>query len=261
MKYLLFVLVLIFSAHHHVSAQAESKDIIAPILLDKSVLSGVGLKKIDLKNEPDKKFYQRNLYRGKDISIYVVSTQTWNNKMENFAFDEFIYMYHGEAIVKPASGPAQIFYSGDYFFAPKGYTGEWEIKAGKNLHYELSVFATNRADSTKVSDNLDHELFDRSTLSGAYINLNSEGDYSKVLRAGLELTVKLNAEKPGDRKINIPAKEKMIQVLSGQITIVVDGNTQTFYAGDFFVIPKGMLGQWQSEGHGLVKWLSVEGSE
>ena len=33
-----------------------------PLLLDKSVLSGVGLKKIDFKEEPEKQFYQKRLY-------------------------------------------------------------------------------------------------------------------------------------------------------------------------------------------------------
>lgn len=48
-------------------------------------------------------------------------------------------MFHGEAIIKPKKGKSQSFYSADYFFAPKEYTGEREIRAGNHLHYELSV--------------------------------------------------------------------------------------------------------------------------
>ena len=237
-----------------VTAQNDSLD---PILLDKSVLSGVGLKKIDLKNEPEKDFYQKNLYQGEDISVYVVSTETWNNEFKNFWFDEFIYMYHGEVIVKPESGKTQLFHSGDYFFASKGFTGEWEIRAGDYLHYELSVITTKRADSSIISKNLDHQIFDKATLSGANIRLDNEGKYSKVLRKGVELTICLKAEKPNKFDIT-NAKEKLIQILSGQITLTTSKSEITFYSGDFFIIPKNMNGKWKSEGHGLIKYLTIE---
>lgn len=234
-------------------------DLLKPILLDKSVLSGVGLKKIDFKNEPEKDFYQKQLYRGEDISIYVVSTETWNNKMKNFPFDEFIYMFHGEALVKPQNGRTQLFQTGDYFFAPKGYTGEWEIRAGDYLHYELSVIASKRADSTAIQKGANHQLFDRSTLSGASIALDEKGQFSQTLEQGAELTIRLKAEAPTAREINEPEKEKLIRILSGQLTIASqDDSKQIFYAGDFFVLPKGFIGEWKSEGHGLVKYLTVE---
>ncbi|MEN0045415.1 MAG: cupin domain-containing protein, partial [Bacteroidota bacterium] len=240
-------------------AQQINKEVLRPILLDKSVLSGVGLKKIDIKNEPEKDFYQKQLYRGEDISIYVVSTETWNNEMKNFPFDEFIYMFHGEAVVKPENGKTQLFQSGDYFFAPKGYTGEWEIRAGDYLHYELSVIASKRADTSLIQKDAAHQLFDRSILSGSHIVLNENGQFSKVLEKGAELTVRLKAEAPTERQISEPAKEQLIQILSGQISITSkDESKQTFYAGDFFVLPKGFTGKWKSEGHGLVKYLTVE---
>ena len=238
-------------------AEAQN-DPIVPVLLDRSVLSGVGLRKVDLKDEPEKDFYQKRLYRGEDISIYVVSTETWNNEFKNFGFDEFIYMYHGEAIVKPLNGKVQLFHSGDYFFAPKGYTGEWEIKAGNNLHYELSVISTERADPTITSENSEHQLFQKSTLSGAHIELKSGEKYGEILRKGVELTVSLRAEKPSEWKIE-PAKEMLIQLLSGQVTIKIpEGTERTFYSRDFFVIPKNLTGNWKSEGHGLVKYLTIE---
>ncbi|RNC87736.1 MAG: DUF861 domain-containing protein [Winogradskyella sp.] len=231
---------------------------LAPILLDKSVLSGVGLQKIELKAEPEKDFYQKQLYQGEDISIYVVSTETWNNDFKNFWFDEFIYMYHGEAIIKPQKGRTQLFHSGDYFFAPKGYTGEWEIKAGNHLHYELSVITTRRADSTIKSKNLEHLLFHKSLLSGAQIELDSNGKYIKTLKQGVELTINLKAEKPSTQDLK-SSKDTLVQLLSGQITITaIDGTKQTFYSNDFFVLPKGLLGSWKSDGHGLVKYLTIE---
>jgi len=238
-------------------AQEEVKH---PILLDKSVLSGVGLEKIDIKSEPEKDFYQKNLYKGDDISVYVVSTETWNNRMDNFPFDEFIYMYHGEAIVKPDHGRSQVFQSGDYFFAHKGFTGEWEIKSGDLLHYELSVIATQRADSSAIIKGAAHRLFDKSIISGAHITIDESRQYTEVLEQGAELTVSLHAEPPTSRDL-ISSKEMMIRVLSGQITIESsDSTNQTFYSGDFFVIPKGLNGAWKSEGHGITKYLSIEKS-
>lgn len=240
-------------------SQNNSTEIIKPILLDKSILSGVGLKKVELKDEPEKIFHQKRLYRGEDISIYIVSTETWNNKFNNFWFDEFVYMFHGEAIVKPENGQAQLFYTGDYFFAPKGYTGEWEIKAGNNLHYELSVITTKRADSSLVSKDLTHKLFSRSKLSGAHINFDNSVNYTEILKEGVELTIKLEAEKPAEKLKSEPAKEKLIQILSGQITITdLEDISHTFHSGDFFIIPKGFKGKWKSEGHSLVKYITIE---
>ena len=253
------MMIISFLVFQH-AAVAQSKMSQSPkaILLDKSVLSGVGLDKINLKDEPEKDFYQKQLFRGEDISVYVVSTQTWNNTMNNFPFDEFIYMFHGEAIVKPTVGPSQLFYSGDYFFAPKGYTGEWEIKAGENLHYELSVISTKRSDSTSIIPDAQHKLFSSSLLSGASIVLDDTGGYNQLLERGAELTVELKAENSQTKFIIDDGKEQMIHLLSGQVTITnADDTSQSFYAGDFFIIPKGFSGSWELEGHGLVKYLAV----
>ncbi len=242
-----------------VYSQETSKEIIKPILLDKSVLSGVGLEKIDLNDEPEKDFYQKRLYWGDEIGVFVVSTQNWNKKMKNFPFDEFIYMYHGEAVIRPEIATSQVFYAGDYFFAPKGFTGEWEIKGGNHLHYELSVIATQRADSSQVLKNARHKLFSKSKLSGNEIRLDGNGLYEEILKQGIELTVKLNGEKPSERVLDITEKEKLLQILSGQITIIdSEGNNHKYYTGDFVLIRKGLIGSWKSEGHGLVKYLSVE---
>lgn len=254
------IVIIIYFASNIISQDAESNTL-KPILLDKSVLSGVGLEKIDIKDDPDKDFYQKQLYRGTDISVYVVSTETWNNKMNDFPFDEFIYMFHGEAIVKPDKGAVQLFYSGDYFFAPKGFTGEWEIKAGTNLHYELSVISTSRSESNSYAIDNQHKLFTKSNLSGAAIELNTKGRYTKLLEKGVELTIRLEAEKSGKTTQLESSTEKMIQLLSGMVTITEnDGGSQSFYTGDFFVIPRGYSGTWESTGHGVVKYLSVQKS-
>ncbi len=237
----------------------ESETIIKPITVDKSTLSGIGLKKIDLKNEPEKGFYQKRLFWGHELGVFVVGTETWTNNIKNYPFDEFVYMFNGEAIVKPANGTSQIFYSGDYFFAPKGFNGEWEIKGNNHIHYELSVITTKRSDSSKIIKNSGHKLFNKSKLSGNSIILNNDGYHEETLEKGAELTVKLIGEKPGERTLSKTTKEQLIQILSGQVTITnTSGSGYIYYTGDFFIIPKGLGGKWKNEGHNLVKYLSVE---
>lgn len=237
-------------------AQGAAETALKPILLDKSTLSGAGLQKLESKEEPEKDFYQKNLFRGQDISVYLVSTESWINKLDDYPFDEFAYMMHGEALIKPNTGPIQVFHSGDYFFAPKGYTGEWEIRAGDHLHYELSVITTRR--STLEGNKEDkHVLFDRGLLSAVDMTFNSNGSYRQVLQKGVELTVSLHGVK-NQTKSFVTSGDKLIQLLAGQVTFKHEDGDQTFYTGDFFVIPTNCKGEWIFEGHGFVKYISVE---
>lgn len=240
-------------------AAQELKESVTPITLDRSVLSGVGLEKIDLKDEPEKDFYQKNLFWGKELGVFVVGTETWTNTIDDYPFDEFIYMYNGEAIVKPIEGAAQVFYSGDYFFAPKGFDGEWEVKGNHQIHYELSVITTKRADSSRIIKNADHKLFQKSMLTGNSVVLDDKGYYEETLQKGAELTVKFIGEKIGQRRLHETNKEQLIHILSGRVKIINSGAHEfTYYAGDFFVLPNGVSGMWQNDGHNLVKYLSVE---
>lgn len=242
------------------SVQGQSvKSSLQPLLIDKAALSGVELKKIDLKNEPEKDFYQRSLYRGEDISVYIVSTESWTNKIENYAFDEYVYLLHGQSIVKPTIGTSKIFNYNDHFFMPKNFKGEWEIQAGENLHYELSVITTQRTDSTIISDNKNYEVIENSKLSGSQISFTTDNVIQEVIRQGVELTITFVSEQPQQKIIQEPMKEKLIHLLSGQIAFIdAEDNIHTFYTGDFFVIPKNLTGIWNSNGHGLIKYLEIE---
>lgn len=232
-----------------------------PLLLDKATLSGLGLQKVPLKDNPDKDFFQKNLYRGEDLSVYVVSSESGVNSFSNFPFDEFIQILHGQATVLPDTEAEQHFYSRDFFFAPKGFTGEWSIEAGDNFHYELSVIATRRADSGKASSPALHQLYSNEKLSGAHIELDEKQVYEETLTQGAELTVLFKAEKSRTEEINQPSKEQLIHLLSGSISLTSSsGETQQFFTGDYFVIPKGFTGHWKSEGHSILKYLAVEAS-
>lgn len=252
------LLFLIFLFNHLV-AQTDTKSL-APILIDKSALSGIGLSQIDQPNDPDKEFYQRRICWGEELGIFIVSTNSYTNKINNFPFDEYVYMFHGEAEVRPIEGENQRFLSQEHFFAPKGFTGEWEIIAGENLHYELSVISTKRADSTATTLYDKHMAIDHKILSGVDIEFDENGICQKEVVEGAELTFILNAEKPQTKAFK-KFKEQLIHVLSGSISITtVDNTTHTFHTGDFFIIPNNMEGQWQSSGHSLAKFLSIQRS-
>ena len=255
MKNLLFSFFTLFFIS---SAIGQAEEPISPILIEKSALSGIGLKQIQLENEPDRAFFQKNIYRGADLSVYVVSSQSWPGKMDNFSIDEYIYMLNGKARVKPQGGEDRFFQTGDHFFATKGFTGDWEILAGNQYHYELSVITTQRAPAAAVSKTQLPQLLDKDKLSGIEMDLSS-GRYEEVLFLGDELKIMLKGEEPGKASFNSPVQEQVIAVLSGRVSIKNSQDQSfTFYTGDFFILPKGFQGEWMSEGHGLLKYLSIQ---
>ncbi len=239
--------------------QSKSSEPLKPILLDKSALSGIGLKKVELKNEPERDFFQKNLYRGEDISVYIVSSQSWPGTMNNFPIDEYVYIFNGKSRAQPKGGKDIFFQTGEHFAIPKGYTGEWEVMAGNQYHYELSVITTQRAPEAKISKAFKPQLFDKNKLSGLNFDLAENETHQEVLFEGDELKISLLAEAPRSISLNESSKEQLIHVMSGQISIKdSEGQNHPFFTGDFLVIPKGFIGKWVSQGHGLVKFLVIE---
>ena len=228
-----------------------------PIHLDHNVISGLKLKPIPQKEE-GKEFFQKRLFRGKEISVYVVSSSTWTSKFTDFWFDEFLYILNGQARIHPEFGEERVFNSGDYFFAPKGLKGEWEVKADQ-YYYELSVITNQRADSTKLSSSVFPILLNKNLLSGIGLTLVDSANlrYSDVLAKGIELEITLNAEKPQRYPVNND-KEKMIHVLAGLVEITnINGQHFKYKKGDFFILPEGFKGEWNSKGHHLFKAIHV----
>ncbi len=241
------------------SAQNSSEDVLQPLQLAPSDLSGNDLQQMKLKNEPTREFYQKQLYRGEDLSVYVVSSQSWPGTMENFSIDEYVYIFNGKARARPTGGDDIYFYSGEHFTIPKGYTGDWEVMAGTNLHYELSVISTPRAPEAKVSKQLLPQLLDKDKLAGLSVDLSQDGLFEETLFMGDELRISIRGERPRAVDLSAPQQEKMIAVLSGQLTLQSpDAQKHDFYSGDFLVIPKGYRGSWTSKGHGMLKYIVVE---
>ena len=251
----LFLLPLLVSSS--LFAQNEQDEVVRPLALDRAVLSGVGLKKIDFKDDPDKAFFQKNLFRGPDLSVYVVSSGNTVNTMDPFPFDEFVYLMHGSATVASNPEKPSTFHRGDYLFAPRGFRGTWEIDGGNHYHYEFSVITTKRAAEGTVSEYPEPFKLPATDLAGMSIELDDKGTYQKILAEGVEMRIVLNGESP--QKGTWKGPESVIHLLSGQITLTdPDGAQQTFYTGDFLVVPADYEGEWTSDGHGLIKYLTVE---
>ncbi|MEM8763029.1 MAG: cupin domain-containing protein [Bacteroidota bacterium] len=239
-----------------------AQEVAKPILFDKAALSGIGLEKIELKDAPERNFFRKQLYRGEELSAYIVSLDTGTSSFKNFGFDEYIEILHGEATVLPNTSKAQTFYSRDLFFAPKGFRGDWFINAGSNFHYEISVISTQRADTSLVRQNATHELISHRMLSGTFMDVQNKPIQKEVLLKGAELTISVTAEKPHTKTIQKNKREMIIKLLSGQITITdTAGEEYIFYSGDYFALPLAFKGSWSSQGHGLVKYLTLETSD
>jgi uncharacterized cupin superfamily protein len=56
--------------------------------------------------------------------------------------------------------------------------------------------------------------------------------------------------------------EEFVMVLNGSATLtMVGGEPQTFYAGDFFVVPEGWDGNWTVDGNHLYREILAVSAE
>ena len=259
-RFLFFSIGLLISSFAY--AQAGDKQLIEPILIDKSALSGVGLRKVKLPNEPNRAFFQKNVYRGTDISVYVISSETASTNFQPMPFDEFIYLLNGRAHISPDGKDDYYFNSGDFIIAPRGYRGKWEVIGGHKYHLELSVI-TNARSTENTTDLKIPTAIDPSLLSGTSIEtMDSDGkkEYlpQQVLK-GSELHIWIQAEPIQQKVIKYQENETFIHVLAGMVAIQpAKGEVQIFYPGDFFILPKGFTGIWESKGKHLFRSLRIE---
>ncbi len=241
-------------------ATKATKQIIKPLLLDKATLSGLNLKSVTNQSQPERKLFQKNLYRGSEISVYVVSSETAEADWDNYGIDEFIYVLNGRARLHPRNGVEHFYYPGDFFFAPKGYTGIWETQGGTEFYHELSVITSNRP-KVKVDSLQQPYLVDKMKLAGRGItpNKNEKKEaYKDILLEGAELAIQLEGELGTTKRITMPLKEQLIYIVSGTLNLTpTNGEMQTFHTGDFLVLPAGFTGEWESSGHRLFRSLRV----
>ena len=233
--------------------------IIHPITLDPTAISGLGLKKVTSSADPDRLLFQKRLYQGEEISVFVVASETKTAHWDDYSIEEFIYVINGRARLHPTGEAERFYYPGDFFWVPKGYQGEWETQGGQSFYHELSVIANER---TKAS-NLDPKpaLMDKAKMAGINLtpDVNQTNSFRDILQRGHDLTVSTQSETPQTEKHFKSKKEQLIYILAGAVTLETEtGNSTTFQTGEFFILPKGFTGTWRSEGHRLLWTLRVE---
>jgi|GEM_PF-315601 len=233
--------------------------IIKPMPLDPSAISGLGLKKVTSSADPERLLFQKMLFQGNEISVFVVASETKTANWEDYGIEEFIYVINGRARLNPATSEERFYYPGDFFWVPKGYKGEWETQGGNSFYHELSVIANERDDSPNPDPN--PILMDKTKIAG--IHITQEEDQAKhfydVLQKGKDLTVFTQSESPQAIQGFESDSEQLIYIIAGALTLEVAGGERFhFQTGDFFVLPKGFVGTWTSDGHKLFRTLRVE---
>ena len=256
-KSIIAILPILF--HLGVIAQQTTKEsIVKPFKIEESILSGMDIPKLKLDDHPEREYFQKRIYAGSELSIFILSSETALNEIKDFPIDEFVYYINGRADIITSDNESLSFYSGDYLFVPKGFSGNWTNNGGNTFHLELSVITNKRSDSTLTPKAKKPFLLDRELLSGIGLTKVDSIHYRDLIYSGLELDVITESSKPSIRNIPYLEKEILIHVLNGIVTIKPDRDeVYTFYKGDFFVLPKGFKGSWKSKGQSLSRVLKV----
>lgn len=231
--------------------------IIRPTPLDPLAISGLGLKKVTSSADPERLLFQKMLFQGNEISVFVVASETKTANWEDYGIEEFIYVINGRARLKPAKSEERFYYPGDFFWVPKGYQGEWETQGGSSFYHELSVIANDRDDTP--NDQLNPVLMDKTKVAGIDLTQDKAKHFHDVLQKGKDLTIFTQSEAPQAIRDFESTSEQLIYIIAGALTLEIEGGERFhFQTGDFFVLPKGFVGIWTSEGHKLFRTLRVE---
>ncbi len=244
--------------HKAIIDKPKSTEPLKPILLDKAILSGSGLKQIDLKDQPNRVFFQTQLYEGKELSAYVISSSTATKNFKNFPIDEFVHLTKGNLSIQSEMVDIERISTNSFVVIPKGFEGNISTIGNPKYHLELSIVSNGRADKKLQSKRNQPFCIDKNILSGKGITLDTNGTYESIIFSGLELEIRTEAETPRNLFIENNASEKCIYVLEGAIQITLNNNEQfTFNAGEYFILPKGFKGTLSSIGKNLYRCISV----
>ena len=177
----IFVFAFILTALSVVSFGQESSTKPVPEVLgiDRNVLSGLNIPRFKLPKTPEREYYQKRLFGGSDLSVFILSSATADNKIESFPIEEYVYYIQGKADINLASKEHITFLGGDHLFVPKGFKGVWKNSGGNLLHLELSVISTRRSKKDVVSKPKKPFLLDRLKLSGFGLTKISENEYRR----------------------------------------------------------------------------------
>ena len=231
---------------------------IYPFQINEELLSGLNIPQLELKAHPEREYFQRRIYKGEELSVYILSSETALNEINDFPIDEFVYYLNGRADIATKKGELLQFWAGDYLFVPKGFSGSWTNNGGPKYHLELSVISNQRADSTQLSTAQKPFLLDRSLLSGLGLTQVDSTHYRDLIYDGVELEIWTESEETNTKEILSYPREEFIHVLNGKLTLTTENSvTIEFVQGDFFILPQGFRGTWKAEGQNLLRLLKV----
>jgi uncharacterized cupin superfamily protein len=115
-----------------------------PVRLNPELLEGKGLEPlvpwpVAMQLRPIATHRLVTWYAGEKLSSMVYDADDGLLQFTDLPYDEFVQILKGSAVLTSADGTCHVFKAGDYFVAPKGWTGTWELKDG---YRELITFET-----------------------------------------------------------------------------------------------------------------------
>ncbi|MEM6721479.1 MAG: cupin domain-containing protein [Bacteroidota bacterium] len=235
---------------------AKSQNSNTTILLDKEILSGIGLQKIAPKwADPSRELYTKTAFSGIDIGVNITTSSNAFQDWKNYAIDEFVYVVNGQAIIKSISGKEFVFNKGDFFMVPKGFTGRWTTKGKYGNFLEVAVYSKKRFDTDNTHAK-EPFVIQKSVLSGIDTLKNP------TIYTGAELSIVMSQQAINStKKITENKVDEMMYILNGSVTITDTKNTAvTYYSGDFYVIPKGFSGEIVYNGFDMYREMRVQSS-
>ena len=78
-------------------------------------------------------------YAGEDLTTCVYESDDGSVAFTDLPYDEHVHILNGKAVLTSVDGRVDTYGPGDWFVAPKGWSGTWEMTGG---YRELIVFHT-----------------------------------------------------------------------------------------------------------------------
>tara|TARA_R110000824_G_scaffold7892_6_gene35942 strand:+ start:57460 stop:58245 length:786 start_codon:yes stop_codon:yes gene_type:complete len=230
------------------------------VRLDKATLSGLGLE--GGPNAEGIMRYGKTLYDGDKFNVSVAAGNGPDNieviEVESFPVQEFCYLINGSATFIGKDGQTATFNTGDFFIIPLGWGGTM-ITQGNSLYQVLLVISDERGEAIPGAF---PTMVNPTYMSGLGLDVSSfppAGEDAESNRktiwdgSELEITIMDVISNSGDFT---DMSEEFVYVLNGSATLTqLGGEPQTFYTGDFFVVPEGWDGNWTVEGNHLYREL------
>ena len=232
--------------------------------------------------------WQKVLHEGEFVVALYEAMPAVIDIPEPYPYDEYVRVLEGSVVLTSSEGERQSYEAGDAFLVPVGWTGTWEmpnrfreliIVDRKGWEAVESMIATlfgadaeSNGGHTSVlpllQASLEHApLDDLPPLPQGVVLSGANKHGQKVLHSGNVVAALYGAE-AARLSVSEPFPyDEYVLVMTGEVTLISDaGRSQTFGAGDSFLVPKGWTGIWDMPGQYLEKivvetvaWNAAEG--